>query len=65
MIESGKEMEDSGNKPEIRAPTDSSIYMFTYTSGTTGDPKASIIPHLEFISIIHDFEYMLPHFKSD
>ena len=29
----------------VDEPNGDNIYMFTYTSGTTGDPKASIIPH--------------------
>ncbi len=34
-------------------PTPDTIYMFCYTSGTTGDPKGAMINHRGFISCAH------------
>lgn len=34
----------------LRDPTPSTIYMFCYTSGTTGDPKGAKILHSAFLA---------------
>ena len=34
-------------------PTPETVYMFCYTSGTTGDPKGAMLKHKGMISILH------------
>lgn len=35
---------------KLREPTTEDIYMFCYTSGTTGDPKAAMLSHGNFLA---------------
>lgn len=49
----------------MQEPHGDTVYIFTYTSGTTGDPKASIIPHAAFISVLGIFDVLLPNYGSD
>jgi len=34
----------------LNAPEPDTVYMFCYTSGTTGEPKAAIISHKNLVS---------------
>lgn len=47
--------------PEIvlHDPKADTIYMFCYTSGTTGEPKAAMLPHSAFVSNQHLHDYGL------
>lgn len=46
IIEDGKKAHDV----VVNEPKPDSVYMFSYTSGTTGDPKGVIITHKSFLS---------------
>ena len=48
LIEQGKKY--SKIDLEETLPKSNDIYMFCYTSGTTGDPKAAKLSHLNLIS---------------
>lgn len=42
---------------EFEEPKSDTIYMLCYTSGTTGDPKGSMIPHSYFVSCCNFVKY--------
>ena len=44
VLEKGRETIKTGNYPE-RIPMPDDVYMFSYTSGTTGDPKGVKLTH--------------------
>lgn len=39
--------------------------MFCYTSGTTGDPKAAMLPHSSFVAVIRVVHYFKTNFTVD
>jgi long-chain acyl-CoA synthetase len=49
----------SNNQEEFKfdEPTNESVYMFCYTSGTTGDPKAVKISHRNILSVATSANY--------
>ncbi|CDW90135.1 long-chain-fatty-acid--ligase 5 [Stylonychia lemnae] len=42
---------------QLQEPKQDTIYMFCYTSGTTGEPKAAMLPHSAFVSNQHLHDY--------
>jgi long-chain acyl-CoA synthetase len=42
-------------------PTPDTIYMFCYTSGTTGDPKGAMLSHKALLSCMH----LIEHFRFE
>ena len=46
VIEAGKQL----TNVTFNEPNEDSVYMFCYTSGTTGDPKAVKLTHKNIIS---------------
>jgi long-chain acyl-CoA synthetase len=44
-------------KMDFKEPTGDTIYIVCYTSGTTGDPKGSLIPHSYFVACGNIVEY--------
>lgn len=48
LIKAGQE----NNKTPFNEPTPDSIYMFCYTSGTTGDSKAAMLTHKNLMSTV-------------
>ncbi len=61
MLEAGKE------HPEITLtdPEPETIYMFCYTSGTTGDPKGAKMSHSGFVATQHLHEYAKIPFNEE
>jgi long-chain acyl-CoA synthetase len=61
VIQKGKE------HPEVilKDPSHDTIYMFCYTSGTTGDPKGAKIPHSGFLSTISLANYCKIDFNHE
>jgi len=55
VVEAGK----ANKNAPVTEPTPDSIYMFCYTSGTTGDPKGAMISHGSFVSMFS----MIDHFQ--
>jgi len=49
VIAKGK---DASSKIPFKEPNADSVYMFSYTSGTTGDPKAVKMTHRMAISVM-------------
>mmetsp|Transcript_43353 Transcript_43353/g.41771 ORF Transcript_43353/g.41771 Transcript_43353/m.41771 type:complete len:273 (+) Transcript_43353:420-1238(+) len=53
VLEEGKKQ----TSVTFQEPVPDTIHMFCYTSGTTGDPKAAMIPHKAFIPTVVAIEY--------
>lgn len=47
---------EKGNISPVNTPSDLAYYM--YTSGTTGVPKGSMIPHYSVVRLVRDINYM-------
>lgn len=60
ILEAGKQ------HPEVvlTNPKPESIYMFCYTSGTTGDPKGAMIPHSNLLSLQYAADYLKFNFVN-
>ena len=52
-------------KVEFEKATPETIYIICYTSGTTGDPKGSLVPHSYFISLMHALDYVKTGLNKD
>jgi long-subunit acyl-CoA synthetase (AMP-forming) len=39
LMAKGAELKAAGTAPAVQEPNKEDVYMFSYTSGTTGDPK--------------------------
>jgi long-chain acyl-CoA synthetase len=60
VLESGK----TNNEVSLKEPSPDTIYIFAYTSGTTGDPKGSMIPHSYFVASCVAIDYYAYNYTS-
>ena len=63
-----QEVVDEGKKhPEVilQEPTPETVYMFCYTSGTTGDPKGSLLTHKAFVMYVQITDYFEMNFTEN
>jgi long-chain acyl-CoA synthetase len=49
----------------LKEPKPDTTYMFAYTSGTTGDPKGSMIPHSYYVGVCNFVDYFGANFTKD
>lgn len=61
VIEEGKKHNDI----KFKEPTADTIHMFCYTSGTTGDPKAAMLPHSAFVAGLQVVNYFKTNFNHE
>ena len=54
MLEAGRNLKE---EVKLNEPKSDTIYMFCYTSGTTGDPKAAKLTHANFLSVSASVKY--------
>lgn len=52
-------LNEGRNHPDMKfkEPTPETFHMFCYTSGTTGDPKAAMLPHKAFLPVCKVITY--------
>lgn len=41
----------------LKAPEPETVYIFCYTSGTTGDPKGAMLTHRSVLATFHMIDY--------
>ena len=61
MCEEGKKQ----TAVSFKEPTPETIYMFCYTSGTTGDPKGTKMSHSQFVALHHSTEHSDQAYQLD
>ncbi|CDW76486.1 long-chain-fatty-acid--ligase 5 [Stylonychia lemnae] len=50
VVEHGRNAKNRLSEDQLEKPKPESVYMFSYTSGTTGDPKAVVSRHSNYLS---------------
>jgi long-chain acyl-CoA synthetase len=62
VIEEGRK---HSTQMEFKKPTPDTIYIMCYTSGTTGDPKGSMMSHSYFVACAASVPYFQMNFTKD
>jgi long-chain acyl-CoA synthetase len=67
LVEEGKTIKEGEeiDGQRLEEPKPETIYMFCYTSGTTGDPKGTMLSHKNMISCCHLADHFQVGFSED
>jgi len=64
LVDKGQEIKNEGNDT-FNEPKAESVYMLSYTSGTTGDPKGVMLTHKMVLSTQHATVFRVKMTKDD